>query len=60
MLCRLCNWASNIKSGTENDIKMALALPEDKEMYNGIKTMKGNKGIFMGEGSITNVTNDHC
>lgn len=60
MLCRLRNWASNIKTGAENDIEMTLALPEDKEMYNGIKTMKGIKGIFMGEGSITNITNDHC
>lgn len=56
MLCHLRSSASDIKSSAENGIKMTSSLPEDKEMYNDIKM----KGIFMGEGSITNITNDHC
>lgn len=58
MLCRLRSSASDIESGAENGIEITLALPE--EMYDDIKTAIGNKEIFMGEGSITNITNGHC
>lgn len=51
MLCRLRSSASDIKSGAENDIETTSALPEDKEMYNDIKT---TQGIFTGEGHIAN------
>lgn len=46
MLSHLHSSASNIKSCTENDIEVTLALPGGKEMNNGIKMMKGNKRIL--------------
>lgn len=50
MLSRLHSSASNVKSVTENGIEMTLALPEGRERYSDIKTMKGSKRIFMDKG----------